>query len=144
MLPFPQNSARGAGDPACACKRHRRQSTEACACMRAEFDKLRSAADYERLITEQVPRVPREWRRPIGEQCMEAPVSSTGKRCAAWSPAGCIPLIQARSGISSWGLVPALLPSLITTQADEGPPRLDALRSTPARRKSTVFLRLLC
>jgi len=33
--------------------------------MRAEFGKLRSAADYERLITEQVPRVPREWRRPM-------------------------------------------------------------------------------
>ena len=48
-----------------------------------EFDKLRSAADYERLIAEQVPGVPLEWRRPIGEQCMEAPVSSTGKRCAA-------------------------------------------------------------
>lgn len=47
-----------------------------------EFDKLRSAADYERLIAEQVPGVPLEWRRPIGEQCMEAPVSSTGKRCA--------------------------------------------------------------
>ena len=49
----------------------------------AEFNKLRSAADYERLIAEQVPGVPMEWRRPIGEQCMEAPVSSTGKRCAA-------------------------------------------------------------
>ena len=50
--------------------------------MCAEFDKLQSAADYERLIAEQVPGVPLEWRRPIGEQCVEAPVSSTGKRCA--------------------------------------------------------------
>lgn len=52
----------------------------------AEFDTLKSASDYERLIAERVPGVPLEWRRPIGEQCMEAPVSSTGKRCAAWSP----------------------------------------------------------
>jgi len=106
--------------------------------MRAEFGKLRSAADYERLITEQVPRVPREWRRPIGEQCMEAPVSSTGKRCAAWGPAGCVPLIQARLGMSSGGPVPAPLPSLITTQADEGTPRLDALRSRPCGHQRTA------
>ncbi|KAK9819578.1 hypothetical protein WJX81_004976 [Elliptochloris bilobata] len=45
-----------------------------------EFDTLKSAADYERLISECVPGVPLEWRLPIGEQCMEAPVSSTGKR----------------------------------------------------------------
>jgi len=52
-------------------------------CALAEFDTLKSASDYERLIAERVPGVPLEWRRPIGEQCMEAPVSSTGKRCAA-------------------------------------------------------------
>ncbi len=76
--------------------------------------------------------------RGIGEQCMEAPVSSTGKRCAAWGPAGCVPLIQARLGMSSGGPVPAPLPSLITTQADEGTPRLEALRSRPCGHQRTA------
>ena len=46
----------------------------------ADFDRLQSAADYERLVSTAVRGVPPEWIPEIAKQCLYAPTSSSGKR----------------------------------------------------------------
>lgn len=46
----------------------------------ADFDRLHSAGAYEQLIQKSVRGVPADWIPQVAQQCLYAPVSSSGKR----------------------------------------------------------------
>ena len=52
-----------------------------------DFDRLHTAADIEHLVRTAVRGVPEAWIPEIARQCLYAPASDSGKRCAVPPPA---------------------------------------------------------